>query len=64
MDTFWELLKDSIIIQSLVTLILTVAITYMYVTGMMVPDTLVNLLMIVVGYWFGSKTQLYLAKMR
>jgi len=64
MNMFWELLKESVIIQSLVTLILVVVVSYMYVTGIPVPDTLVNLLMVIVGYWFGSKTQQVISRAR
>jgi len=55
--TFWSLLKESIIVQSIITLMMVSAITYLYLTGREVPETLYNLTYIIVGYWLGSKAQ-------
>jgi len=55
--TFWSLLKESIIVQSIITLMMVSAIVYLYLTGKEVPETLYNLTYIIVGYWLGSKTQ-------
>jgi uncharacterized membrane protein AbrB (regulator of aidB expression) len=57
MAKFWELLERSIIVQSLVTLICVGAITYLYTTGKEVPSTLVDITLLILGYWFGSKVQ-------
>jgi len=55
--TFWSLLKESIIVQSIITLMMVSAIVYLYLTGKEVPETLYNLTYIIVGYWLGSKAQ-------
>lgn len=56
MNKFLELLGESVIFQGILVLLLAGAATYLWVTGMDVPDALVNLLMAIVGYFFGAKT--------
>ena len=58
MITFWTLLKESIIVQSLLTLILWCAVVYMVVIGLPVPDILSIAATTVLGFWFGSKISL------
>lgn len=53
-----ELFLESTIIQGLVTLILVCAVVYLNVTGGQVSDELVQALFTVIGFWFGSKTNL------
>jgi len=55
MNTFWRLLEESIIVQSLVTLGLTAAVCYLTIVGKEVPDALLNLTLITMGFWFGQK---------
>jgi len=62
MTTFWELLKQSVIVQALITLILTGVIAYMYIAQIAIPNELFTIYGIVVGYYFGSKTQQYINK--
>jgi len=57
METFWSLLKESIIVQSLVTMMLIITIIVLVLTNREVPDVLVNLTTLVVGFWFGTKVQ-------
>lgn len=57
MTTFWELFKNSIIVQSLVTLMFCAAVVYMYVTGQEVPADLINIMLLILGFWFGTKVQ-------
>lgn len=57
MTTFWELLKSSVLVQAVITLVLLVVICYMYVVGQEVPDTLTSAFMAVLGFYFGSKVQ-------
>lgn len=58
MATFWRLLEESVIVQALVTISLIMAVIYLVVTGQEVPDALLNLSLIALGYYFGSKAQL------
>lgn len=55
MATFWSLLKESIIVQSIVTLGLVVTIIVLVLTNRPVPDVMVNLTTLVIGFWFGTK---------
>lgn len=52
---FWELLKESVIIQGLVTLLFTIAIVAMLLLRMPVPTELWAAYGVVLGYWFGTK---------
>lgn len=54
---FWELFEQSVIVQSIITLMLVGAVVYMYVADHPVPDTLVNMCLLVLGFWFGTKVQ-------
>lgn len=58
MARFWELLEQSVIVQALVTLALVGSVVYLTVTGQAVPDALLNLALIALGYYFGAKAQL------
>jgi hypothetical protein len=58
MAKFWELFAESVVIQAAMALILLGVISYLYVVGQEVPDTLVNAFMIILGFYFGGKTQL------
>lgn len=56
-DKLIELLRDSTLIQGSITLICIAAIVYLWVTGKEVNDQLVNIVVLIIGYYFGSKTQ-------
>ena len=57
MSKFWELLEESVIVQSLVTLIVVCVIAYMVIAQQSMPGEMWSLAMLVLGYWFGSKGQ-------
>ena len=57
METFWKLFRESIIVQSLVTLMLITTIIILVLSNRPVPDVIVNLNTLVVGFWFGTKVQ-------
>jgi hypothetical protein len=57
MSTFWKLLQESVIVQGLVTLILVGGVVYLVCVGREVPELLSTCTMLVLGYYFGSKTQ-------
>ena len=56
MQTFWELLRESVIVQALVTLGLVIAYITMAVQGLAIPDGLHSLTILALGFYFGSKT--------
>jgi len=55
---FWKLLAESVLIQGALALIFAGTISYMYIIGKDVPDSLVQLLMLIIGFYFGARTQL------
>ena len=57
MTTFWDLLKQSVIVQAILTLLLWSAIVYLVVKQMPVPDILSAGGMGILGFWFGTKVQ-------
>ena len=62
MDKFWDLLQQSVIVQSVVTLVLVTTLCIMFATGRPVPDLLAQITLLVIGFWFGSKVQLALSR--
>ena len=57
-EGFWELFKESVIIQSLLTLVvIAIPAVHFLVTGSMagLPDWWTQLTTLIVGYWFGAK---------
>jgi len=57
MTTFWRLFEESVIVQALITLALVLAVVYLVATGQVVPDILSSALMLVLGFYFGSKSE-------
>jgi len=55
MDKFWELFAESLIIQGILALMFSVVICIMYLNGMAVPQELVALISLILGYFFGAK---------
>jgi hypothetical protein len=60
MDNFWTLLRESVIVQAVISLALVGTYCYLVIVAAAVPDTFVNVLLLVVGFWMGGKTQQYL----
>jgi len=56
MRTFWQLLRESIIVQSLVTMVVVCTTMYLFATGREVKTELINFGMLILGFWFGSKS--------
>jgi uncharacterized membrane protein len=57
MDKFWELMEQSVIVQGLVTLVFVITACVVMVQGKPVPELLQAALMLILGWYFGSKTQ-------
>lgn len=57
MERFWTLLQESVIVQAVITLALVATTCYLVATSQAVPDLLRDALMIVLGFYFGSKSQ-------
>ena len=56
MKEFWRLLKESVIIQGLVTLGFTGATVYLIASGKPVPNELWQADGVILGFFFGAKT--------
>ena len=57
MAKFWELFEESVIVQALITLALVSVVCYLFATGQEVPELRSSSLMLVLGFYFGSKVQ-------
>jgi len=69
MRTFWDLFAQSIILQSLLTVGFgfgalylwvsgqSVPEEFLWVSGQSVPEELLQGLWVILGFWFGSKSQ-------
>ncbi len=58
MSKFWDLFEQSIIIQGIITLVVIGVIAYLYIVGRNVPQELWSLFGLIIGYYFGSKSQM------
>jgi len=57
METFWQLLKESTIVQGILTLSLAGAVIYLCIVGQPVPELLASAFALALGFYFGSKSQ-------
>ena len=57
MKQFLDLVKSSVIIQGLITLCFVGTMCYLWSTGQPVPQELWTANTIVIGFFFGAKTQ-------
>lgn len=63
MSKFWELLEESVLIQAIMALSLLITIVYLVVQEMPIPDILTNAFLLILGFYFGSKTVVEAKKM-
>jgi hypothetical protein len=59
MEKFWELVKESVIVQGLMSLTMTVTVCILYLQGRSVPTELFALLGCIIGFYFGGKMAQY-----
>lgn len=62
MNRFWALFEESVIVQALIALGVIGTICYLYATGQEVPQELVQIAMLILGFYFGTKVQQTLTK--
>lgn len=55
--TFWSLLLESIIVQSLITVLVVCVTVYLYVIEGVIPEGLERLTYVIVSFWMGAKSQ-------
>lgn len=58
MDKFWALLEQSVIVQGALALGFGGTVCGMYLTGKPVPQELITLMALILGYFFGAKNGL------
>lgn len=63
-DKFWELLETSTIFQGAITLLLVLTTCYLWVAGKPVPSELWFANTVVIGFFFGSKSNQTATKIR
>lgn len=56
MKEFWKLLKESVITQAFITILVVGAIVYLAVTTQPIPDILEKLALLIIGFYFGAKS--------
>ena len=61
MKKFWDLLERSVILQGTLTLVFAGVVVYLIVVGRDVPEIVGYALSTILGFYFGSKTQLQIA---
>lgn len=59
---FWELLSESVVTQSVLTLAAVGTACYLWCTGQPVPEALLYLVSSIVAFWMGTKTQHHVEK--
>lgn len=55
--SFYELFKTSSVIQGTLAVMIMATICYMYAVGRAVPVELIGIVSLIIGYYFGTKTQ-------
>jgi hypothetical protein len=54
---FWDCLRESVIVQGIVTSALTITVCILAIKGMDIPTWFVGAYGSVLGFWFGAKVQ-------
>jgi ABC-type nitrate/sulfonate/bicarbonate transport system permease component len=52
---FWQLLKESTIMQAILSLVVVGAYVYMLIAGVPVSDAFIGFVGLVIGFFFGGK---------
>lgn len=62
-NKFYDLLRESVLVQALITFLLGCVICYLAVVGKPIPEMLTTAFMVIIGFYFGQKvqTQSYIA---
>lgn len=64
MKTFWRLLEESVILQGVLTIGILGSLVYMWVAQVEVPNELYAFFGLILGHWFGTKSQFAINKAR
>lgn len=55
-DNFWTILRESILVQALITLVCVVTLCVIYLRGGIPPDGLTQIIGVVIGFYFGQRS--------
>ena len=55
MDKFWDLLRESVIVQGILVIMIVGLIAYLLVMKQEVPEQLWDAFLLILGFFFGSK---------
>ena len=64
MSEFWKQFEKSVIVTSTIALVLVGTSCYLWATGQELPDGLIYCVTLVLGFFFGVKTENTVAKGR
>lgn len=64
LSRFLDLLERSVIVQGIVTTLVIGTMCYLFVIGRPIPEVLVTFASLILGYWFGTKSQNALNRVR
>ena len=64
LDKFIDLLKQSVVLQAALTVMIWGVMMYLIIIGRPVPDILLSAGNIILGFYFGTKAQLYVQNLR
>jgi len=59
---FWKLFAESVVLQAVLALLFAGTTCYLFIVGKEVPDILLQALMLILGFYFGARTQLAASK--
>jgi len=53
---FWQLLRESVILQGTITLCFVITTCYLAVIGQEIPELIIQGMMLILGFFFGAKS--------
>ena len=64
MDKFYDLLRESVIFQGILVVMVSGTVCYLYATGQDVPKELLIIFGTIVGFFFGGKVPAAVARVQ
>ena len=64
MAKFWELFGQSVILSGFIVIVCLGTLCYLAIMGRLIPEVLVNISLIVVSFFFGTKATAGVARVR
>ncbi len=57
MQTFVDLLRESVIVQGVITIVFVVTICVLWIEGKPISPDLIQFVSLIIGFYFGAKVQ-------